>query len=86
MFGGSELLIVGAVILIVFFGPKSLPGLGRSLGDAIRGFKKGVSGEDEDELDVTASAKQKLDPATESPLSTEDKATEKTAEKATEKK
>jgi Sec-independent protein translocase protein TatA len=34
--------------------------LGRSLGDAIRGFKKGMAGEDDNELDVTDSAKQKL--------------------------
>lgn len=39
------LIIVGLVLL--FFGPKRLPGLGSSLGSAIRGFKKSISGQDE---------------------------------------
>jgi sec-independent protein translocase protein TatA len=41
------LIIVGLVLL--FFGPKRLPGLGSSLGSAIRGFKKSISGQDEGE-------------------------------------
>ena len=44
------LLIVGAVLLM--FGSSRLPGLGRSFGDAIRGFKKGLNGEI-DARDVT---------------------------------
>jgi sec-independent protein translocase protein TatA len=44
-------LIVVLVIVLVIFGPGRLPGLGKSLGEAIRGFKKGISGEDE--IDVT---------------------------------
>lgn len=47
------LILVGIVLL--FFGPSRLPGLGKSLGEAIRGFKKGISG---DEIDVTDSAKR----------------------------
>ncbi len=39
------LIIVGLVLL--FFGPKRLPGLGSSLGSAIRGFKRSLSGQEE---------------------------------------
>ncbi len=31
------------VIVLLFFGPSKLPQLGKSLGEAIRDFKKGVS-------------------------------------------
>jgi sec-independent protein translocase protein TatA len=40
-------LILGIALLL--FGPSRLPGLGKSMGDAIRGFKKGIEGEDEKE-------------------------------------
>jgi sec-independent protein translocase protein TatA len=42
-----HLLLVLGVVLI-FFGPSRLPGLGNSLGKAIRGFKEGIKGEDEE--------------------------------------
>ena len=38
------LLVAG--ILLIFFGPSKLPSLGKSMGEAIRGFKKGLN-EDE---------------------------------------
>lgn len=31
------------IIILIFFGPSKLPGLGKSLGEAIRDFKKGIS-------------------------------------------
>ena len=37
--GMGELVVVG-VILVFFFGPKKLPELGKSIGQAIREFKK----------------------------------------------
>lgn len=49
-----QILIVLAIILVIF-GPKRIPGLGKSLGEAIRGFKKGLN---EDEIDITDSAKK----------------------------
>ena len=49
-----QILIVVAIILLLF-GPKRIPGLGKSLGEAIRGFKKGL---DDEELDVTHSVKK----------------------------
>lgn len=36
-----HIFLVLAVVLI-FFGPSRLPGLGKSMGEAIRGFKKGL--------------------------------------------
>ncbi len=44
--GPWQIILIIAIVLI-FFGPKRIPGLGRSLGEAIRGFKKGISGSDE---------------------------------------
>ncbi len=41
--GIPELIIV-LVILLVIFGPKRLPGLGRSLGSGMREFKDSVTG------------------------------------------
>jgi sec-independent protein translocase protein TatA len=41
-------LIVIFLVALVVFGPKKLPELGKGLGEAIRGFKKALEG---DELD-----------------------------------
>lgn len=46
-------LLLLAVILLLFFGPSRLPQLGQSIGKAIRGFKKGLSEEDEGSRDVS---------------------------------
>ena len=44
MFGmGLPEMMIVLVIALVFFGPSKLPSLGKSLGEAIRGFKKGVA-------------------------------------------
>ncbi len=40
-----QILIVVALLLILF-GPKRIPGLGKSLGEAIRGFRKGIKEND----------------------------------------
>jgi sec-independent protein translocase protein TatA len=53
--GWKELLIVLVIVLIVF-GTKKLKNLGGDLGGAIRGFKKGVSGEDEAKPDAERAA------------------------------
>jgi sec-independent protein translocase protein TatA len=53
-------LIVLLVIVMIFFGPSRLPGLGKSLGEAIRGFKKGIGGEDEKDVEELE-AKRKAD-------------------------
>jgi sec-independent protein translocase protein TatA len=46
--GWPEIIIV-LVILLVIFGPKRLPHLGKSIGQSVRGFKSGISGQEEDE-------------------------------------
>jgi len=43
-----ELLILALVVLLVF-GPKRLPEMGRSLGKGMREFKTAVTGKDEDD-------------------------------------
>ena len=48
--GAPELLIVLVIVLIIF-GPKKLPQLGRSLGGGLREFKNSVSGKDKDNDD-----------------------------------
>ena len=46
--GPLEIIIV-LVIVLVIFGPKRLPGLGKSLGTGMREFKDSVTGKDHDE-------------------------------------
>ena len=41
-----ELLVIGLIVLVLF-GPGKLAGLGKGLGEGIRGFKKAMAGEDE---------------------------------------
>lgn len=41
----AHLLLV-LVIALIFFGPGKLPTLGKSLGEAIRGFKEGLDAPD----------------------------------------
>ena len=43
--GWKELLIVLVIVLLIF-GTKRLKNLGGDLGDAVRGFKKGMSGDE----------------------------------------
>ena len=53
--GPLEIVIV-LIIVLVIFGPKRLPDLGRSLGKGMREFKDSVSGKDDgdDEVDEVA--------------------------------
>jgi sec-independent protein translocase protein TatA len=48
-------MFFGAILLLVF-GPKRLPELGKALGDSVRNYKKGVKGESD--IDVTDSVKR----------------------------
>lgn len=70
-----QILIV-LVIVLLLFGPKRIPGVGKSLGEAIRGFKKGLN---DDEIDVTDSSRN------EQIKSQEATSTQKSSEKETEK-
>ncbi len=49
--GWTEILLIGGIALLLF-GPSKLPKLGQSLGEAIRGFKKGISEDPTDEREV----------------------------------
>ena len=44
--GTTELIIV-AVILLILFGGKKLPELGRGIGESIKEFKKAFKGDDD---------------------------------------
>ena len=63
--GPTELIIV-LVIVLVIFGPKRLPGLGRSLGSGMREFRDSVTGKgsdrdlDEDDDDTRKQANAAL--------------------------
>ena len=65
--GPSELLILLAIVLIIF-GPKRLPGLGRAIGKSIKEFKEGMAGigsaldEDEEPKAKASSTVGDLDP------------------------
>lgn len=48
--GPMELIIVLVVVLLIF-GPKRLPGLGKQLGTGMREFKESISGKGRDDDD-----------------------------------
>lgn len=55
MFGlGWQELVIILVIALIIFGPRKLPELGKSLGQAIRGFRDGSN-------KITESAKKEID-------------------------
>ena len=66
--GPTELIIVLVIVLLIF-GPKRLPGLGRQLGGGMREFKDSISGksgrddDDEDERDEPAARRRKTEAA-----------------------
>ena len=66
--GPLELGIILLIVLLVF-GPKRLPGLGRQLGSGMREFKDSITGkdkdkDDDDESDAKPAVRQQaLDPA-----------------------
>jgi sec-independent protein translocase protein TatA len=49
--GVPELLLLGLVVLLVF-GPKRLPEMGRSMGRGLREFKSSVTGDNKDEQPI----------------------------------
>lgn len=60
--GTTELLIVLAIVLVIF-GPKALPKLGRSMGKTLGSFKKGLqedAADDEEEVVVVKKKKTKV--------------------------
>src|SRR5205823_8527038 len=79
--GFGEILVV-LVLALLFFGPSKLPQLGSSLGQALRGFKKGLSSIRED-MDLEAPAEKPKTPAEVAPRATAPTATTPAAEEKT---
>jgi len=50
--GAIEMLIILGIVLLIF-GPMKLPQIGDALGKSVRHFRKGVSGQEEEPVDVT---------------------------------
>jgi len=62
-FGGSELLIILAIVLLLFGGSK-LPGLAKGLGQSIKEFKKAAKDTDEPHAEVVKTTEvKKTEPA-----------------------
>lgn len=55
--GWTEILLIGGIALLIF-GPSKLPSLGRSMGEAIRGFKKGLTDDGSAEREANAQLTQ----------------------------
>jgi sec-independent protein translocase protein TatA len=62
---GWQGLVIILLVLLVVFGPKRLPELGRSLGRGMREFKDSVSGDHDhkDEATHVSSEQQEIGPA-----------------------
>jgi len=58
--GWKELLIILVIVLLVF-GTKRLKNVGSDLGDAVRGFKKGMSGDETTPPDASKPEAPKAD-------------------------
>jgi sec-independent protein translocase protein TatA len=59
-------LAILLLLLLLIFGPKRLPEMGRSLGKGIREFKESITGSDKD--DEPDDAPAELPPAEEAPV------------------
>ena len=69
-FSITHWLIILAILLL-FFGPSKLPGLGASLGKAIRGFKAGLNEADPNEKPAQENRPEQIEPANSAAHSTE---------------
>ena len=58
--GMNELLIILLVVLVIF-GPKNLPKLGKMFGKTMSNFKKGMEDDDEDEVVTEKKAAKKTE-------------------------
>ena len=65
--GMPELLLLGLVVLLLF-GPKRLPEMGRSLGKGFREFKGSITGDDKDEHGFDASKLEVTEAMTTDPI------------------
>jgi sec-independent protein translocase protein TatA len=77
--GPFEIIVV-LIIVLVIFGPKRLPGLGRSLGSGLREFKDSVSSRDSGSSRAEVSASAEETPAEPAPERTRGTAATEPAE------
>jgi sec-independent protein translocase protein TatA len=60
---GLPELIILLIVLLLIFGPKRLPEMGRSLGKGMREFKDSVTGNDKNDDEPAAELPRAPDPA-----------------------
>ena len=60
--GPMELIVILIVVLVIF-GPKNLPKLGKSLGQTVKNVREGMEEDDEDEAEEEKPAKKRRAPA-----------------------
>ena len=68
--GPAELAII-AVIVLVLFGPKRLPQLGKSIGEAMKSVKEGLAGFNEERQDAPEQSAAAVEPAAAEPAAVE---------------
>lgn len=61
MLGLGEIAILGGVVILVF-GASRIPKIGRSIGESIKEFKKGLNSEEEGETDKSDEAGEQENP------------------------
>jgi len=71
---GAPELIILLIVLLLVFGPKRLPEMGRSVGRGIREFKDSVSGNEKPEEQKASHPPAEVTPAAEVTSSTESSA------------
>jgi sec-independent protein translocase protein TatA len=62
-------LIVVLIIVLLILGPKRLPGIGKGLGQGMREFKEGITGESKDEEKPSLTESRTMPPTTAPPPS-----------------
>lgn len=58
-------IIILIVVALLFFGPKRLPEIGRSLGQGLRGFKESVTGDHDSDHLPQPSVSPRIEPTAE---------------------
>ena len=73
--GTGELVII-LVIVLVLFGPKRLPQLGKSLGKTVKSMRDGLDGKDEEEEEPVVAAKAEVPEKPKPKATTDDESAE----------
>jgi sec-independent protein translocase protein TatA len=83
MFSNPENLLIVLLIVLVLFGAKRLPGLGRGLGQGMREFKDGITGsskpDDDDDVPAITAASAMPEATAERPREPADAGNERSA-------